>query len=168
LDASLSYYTYVYFDKNRVPYYVGEGTRQRFLGSHGRIPLPHQILVFEQDSKESALAFEAYLIKRIGRRPEDAGRDAWKFGPLMNRSDGPGCANSREAQRAMIAELGRQNGEQGRILGRKNVESGRLARIFVSENFAKGANRGRHNRWHVERNLTSPNCPLCQAGSVDA
>jgi hypothetical protein len=70
----MRHYTYIYFDENLVPYYVGEGFRKRFMVKHegrGRVvPVPplERILRFEQDCQEAAFAFESWLIKRIGRR----------------------------------------------------------------------------------------------------
>lgn len=103
----MEFYTYVYFDENLAPYYVGEGSRKRYVDRH-TVPIPpaERILKFHQENQEAAFAFESYLIKRIGRRPDCCGnRVDEKIGPLMNRTDGgPGASNivmtAREAVKA--------------------------------------------------------------------
>ena len=189
------HYTYLYFDENFIPYYVGKGIRDRDRRDqdHTVVPPPERILHFPQECEDAAHAFESYLIKRVGRRAEYAGnRVEEKRGPLMNRTDGgPGCVNpwlpSREADAKQAFAMGTVWGPiigpkyidkllsattyetrakggqiQGRILGRQNIENGHLARIRTPENQLKGTMKVNHNRWHVNRGIINPSCPLCR------
>jgi|HubBroStandDraft_2_1064218.scaffolds.fasta_scaffold583991_1 hypothetical protein len=72
--------TYIWFNENYVPYYVGKGSWARYLVKR-HLRVPHQILIFKQECREAAFAFETYLIKRIGR--VELGTE-----PLMNLTDG--------------------------------------------------------------------------------
>jgi hypothetical protein len=132
-------YNYIYFDEDFIPYYVGKGimfrdSRSRDLVDHKRVsvPPPERILRFDQECAEAALAFESYLIKRIGRRADCCGnREDEKIGPLMNRTDGGlGATNPCESMRKAQRLQGQISGHvSGRANGRRNVESGHLARI---------------------------------------
>lgn len=79
-------------------------------------------------------------------------------------------------------DLIRPDPEVNRIQGCKNVENGHLARIRNREASVKGGRAGsrsafksgalnrnfkraRHVRWHVNRNMISSNCDLCQEAS---
>ncbi len=60
------------------------------------------------------------------------------------------------------AKAGRIGGKlggktQGPIQGRKNADSGLLAKIC-----ANGGRAASHLRWHVNRSVINPNCTLCQ------
>jgi predicted GIY-YIG superfamily endonuclease len=49
----------------------------------------------------------------------------------------------------------------GKLQGRKAVESGRLASVRTPETCAKGGRIACHQRWHVSRNITKSDCILC-------
>lgn len=56
----------------------------------------------------------------------------------------------------------------GKIGGRKNVESGHIARLNSNHEHQvragrAGSLRGTHKRWHVARRIKSPTCSLCGA-----
>jgi hypothetical protein len=131
------HYTYTYFDENQVPYYVGEGSRRRFLDKH-RVPPPAHVTKIFFNTKEEAQAEEMRLIALYGRK--DLG-----LGTLLNLTDGgPGTKNPWSGHRQAMREAGRKAVESGRLatvaasggrvsgpktgplLGRKNVESGQI------------------------------------------
>jgi hypothetical protein len=159
---------YIYFDTAYVPYYVGEGSRHRFTEKHGHIPVPpkERRLNFPQDCREAALAFESYLIKRIGRRPDCCGnREDEKIGPLINRTDGGlGLTNPRESAREVMRKAGSYVGRffsGGCISGRQNVSSGHMDRIRTPESRAKGGRSATHIKWHINRGIVKADCFLC-------
>jgi hypothetical protein len=47
--------------------------------------------------------------------------------------------------------------EQRRTVARKNIESGLYTRLAYSTN---------HKRWHVNRNIVNPECPVCQKENI--
>lgn len=51
--------------------------------------------------------------------------------------------------------------ETGRILGRRNVESGFLKSLRTPEHQRDANRAANHIRWHVNRNMTSVRCDLC-------
>lgn len=63
---------------------------------------------------------------------------------------------------------------QGLIQGRKNVENGHLASLRTKEHQSRagrmgalmGGPKGRHTRWHINRNIANPNCSLCKGIAV--
>jgi len=156
----VSPYTYIYVGQDTIPYYVGEGSRRRYLDEH-RVPVPPRdhILRFEHSTKEAAQIMEMFLIHQIGRL--DLGT-----GPLLNLTDGgPGAKNPCASHREAMRKVGRKNVESGHIFGvatpescakggrvggrtsgRKNAESGHLARIAAlgrtPESCAKGGRIG--------------------------
>lgn len=75
---------YIYRDENKVPYYVGKGSRYRPYSSHSRgCPMPSdvsQIRVRYFNSEDQALKLEALLIAKWGRRAHG--------GLLVNKSAG--------------------------------------------------------------------------------
>jgi len=172
-------HTYIYFDENYVPYYVGEGSRRRYIGRHTQskyyVPVPpeNHILVFPQDCQEAACAFEEWLIKRIGRRADCCGnRVDEKIGPLINKTDGcMGLNNPWKAARPRLAQGGLH---AGAITGRQHVVSGQMSRVqslggkvmgqrhHVSGLLARAQATSNHVRWHVNRGILKPECPWCQ------
>ena len=49
----------------------------------------------------------------------------------------------------------------GRVQGKKNAESGHFASITTQESLVKGSKAGNHTRWHINRGIINPDCPLC-------
>jgi hypothetical protein len=98
----LSFYTYTYFDEQMVPYYVGEGSRRRYLDKH-RVSVPPEarILIQHWESQEKAYEMERWWIALYGRK--DIGT-----GLLLNQTDGgAGVANCPQHKR-VIAEYGKR------------------------------------------------------------
>jgi hypothetical protein len=173
-------YWYVYFDDNFVPYYVGEGSRARFLECHPErdhgtgIPVspPERILRVEVASKELAQAMETFLIVNIGRRTENAGIHTVKFGPLMNRSDGVGCKNPTPATHKVLCDKYRatftgvtpsnndalHEGNRGNTYALGKHWSGCRKIPLTSEHQREAG----HIRWHVNRGIKKEGCVLCQ------
>lgn len=155
------YYVYIYFDHNRVPYYVGEGTRLRYLDRH-RVPVPKFILVLSEDAtgkpitQQDAFALEWLLVTSIARK--DLGK-----GPLLNLTDGKaGISNVTAPSRAKMLE-GWKRGSKiaGPLVGKIAVENGQFSRMVTKESCAKGAQAVNHKRWHVGKGVVKPGCPLC-------
>lgn len=111
------YYTYVMYDPDGVPYYVGAGKNNRanpeykwFQGiqlekefqAQGRHTLT---IIFEQENKEVAFKEERRFIKKIGRRD-------LRTGPLYNRTGGHGShgrvRTEEERVKSRAAKIGRK------------------------------------------------------------
>jgi hypothetical protein len=78
------FYTYLYFDENRVPYYVGKGSGKRAWKYHAGVEVPpkNRVLILKENlTEEQAFFHEEYMIFVIGRK--DLGT-----GPLLNRTSG--------------------------------------------------------------------------------
>jgi hypothetical protein len=91
--------------------------------------------------------------------------------PLGGRIRGPiqGAANIASG---LIAALGRESRDSGRLAaitttetrskgGRRGIENGHLARMRALPQSEIGQRRGRHTRWHSDRNTFNPRCEFC-------
>lgn len=113
---NVEYYTYIYFDEKFIPYYVGEGTRARWVNVGHRVPVPppERILRFYHNTKTEAFDHEIFLITHIGRR--DLVNSCGHYGPLMNLTDGgPGLNNPNEMARQSLRRHGIVRAEQNNL-----------------------------------------------------
>lgn len=126
------YYTYLWFDTDWVPYYVGKGSGRRAFVKHRNLPTPDKdhIVIYNFESEARAFEFEMELIAYYGCR--------WNStGCLMNEQEG-GRAPSKWTCRKG-GEVARESGQisalrcgcskGGRVSGGKNAESGHIQRI---------------------------------------
>lgn len=102
-----NYYTYAYLRKDRTPYYIGKGSKNRAYNYHGKrikVPPKDRILILKYFLKESdAYNHEIYMIGVFGRKdlgtgilinmtnggdnpPKATGRVGWNRGKTMNFS----------------------------------------------------------------------------------
>lgn len=179
----MMFYTYIYFDEQMLPYYVGKGCSKRAFVCHSNgVPVPPaaRILIQHWESEAEAFQMEMWWIALYGRK--DLGT-----GLLRNQDDGgraPSRTTGAKGGRIGGRVQGRKNAESGQIgsLGRsygpfygaKNVESGHMARIRTMGGRAQGPILGRknvesgqidtlpHYRWHVKRGVVNPSCVHCQ------
>lgn len=169
-------YTYVYFDENFIPYYVGKGIRNRDRRRHA-VPVPplERVLRFDHNSAQEAFDHEHFLVTSIGRKDLGAG-------PLMNLTDGgAGCKNPTASARSRMVDGGRISGlipknyvGMGQAGGRQHVASGHWqtmhsvggkvgGKVTGRKNAQSGLlDKARHIHWHVNRNIVKASCSLCQ------
>ena len=84
LSLVVMFYTYLYFDENRVPYYIGKGIGKRAWKYHAGVEVPpaDRVLILKKNlTEEQAFLHEEYMIFILGRK--DLGT-----GPLLNRTSG--------------------------------------------------------------------------------
>jgi len=129
----MSFYTYIWLDENRVPYYVGKGIKGREFVRRaiGAPPPSDRILRFEHANEDEAFAHERELIARYGRL--DLGT-----GVLLNLTDGGMGLRGHifsPTHRTKIGAASKarmllpENRAKAVALGQEAVASGRLARI---------------------------------------
>jgi hypothetical protein len=130
------YYTYIYYDSDWMPYYVGKGKGNRAHEDHRHITVPSKDHITIQNRESESLAFEAekILITLFGR--QDLGT-----GPLLNVDEG-GRAPSRNSSI-----------KGGTARGRQLIESGDWRRISAlartPEHQAKAGAIGGRNYWRL-------------------
>jgi hypothetical protein len=157
----VKHYVYIYFDRKRVPYYIGVGIKSRYLNEH-RVPHPHYILLLHENedreplNRQSSLTLERHLVTSIGR--QDLGN-----GPLLNLTDGgSGCLNlTGESLQKLLRGAKRGGYTAGPGNGKKAKESGQFAKMVTRESCIKGAQAINHKRWHLGRRIIDPDCFHC-------
>lgn len=105
------YYTYIYYDSDWMPYYVGKGCGDRAFSKHDygiSVPPRGHILIQNRESESLALEAEKILIKLFGRQCNHTGF-------LLNESEGGRAPSFNVCQRG------------GRIGGKRTAESGKWA-----------------------------------------
>jgi hypothetical protein len=181
------FYTYVWLRENGTPYYIGKGHGNRAFvrhhTRHGRVysaPPKERIVIYPAESEVDAFETEIALIWYYGRK--DLGT-----GILRNMADG-GENPPWEASRAWSLQNpdktrahGLRTGylaNVGRTLEEKQAQGLKEAMIALStrtheEYSAAGRKSGLasaakkthvkslHVRWHVNRDIMKPTCPLC-------
>jgi hypothetical protein len=163
----MAFYTYIYYDEDWFPYYVGKGMGDRFLRKHGSIVVPPRDHILIQYRDSEALAFEAekVLILLFGRLNLNTGN-------LMNEGEG-----GRGVPHHACIKGGRKNIENW---GTKNLvhvgNTYAVGNTFVqgmhwsgcrnipltSEHQRDACRGANHNRWHVRRGIIKEGCALCQ------
>jgi hypothetical protein len=183
-----TFYTYIWLRENGTPYYIGKGTgRRAFTGRRNDGHLPHPprncVLIQEFPSEADAFAAETFIIGYYGRKDNGTGI-------LRNLTDGgdgiagyrhtPASRQSMSAKRkgkkrplhSVVMQRLWQSSEHRNTVSAAQTgkpkplsPSGKLAMAAhnrTSENAAALA-FGLHNRWHVNRGISSKECALCQA-----
>jgi len=138
----MQFETYIFVGPDYLAYYVGEGSRRRFLDTHRvTVPPEDRILHFPHSSKHAAQEHEKFLIKQFGRLDQETGL-------LQNRTcGGPGTSEPGPYQLEVMREHGRLFGPTA---GRKAAENGNLS-CQTTEQLS--ANCKRRNEIHgVPRN----------------
>lgn len=169
------HYTYIYFDEQMVPYYVGKGIGRRAYKRHANVAVPQdrsRILVQHCASKDEAFEMEKLLIGMYGCKYDGSGC-------LENKNPGRMAVMSGKIRTLM--EQGRKNVENGHmrrlnasftheerqyaghLSGRTAVESGQLDSLRTIEHQKMASQYAHHTRWHVNRGIISATCPLCGA-----
>lgn len=125
------YCVYIYRDENKIPYYVGCGKRQRPFDKGSRsCPMPldvQQIRVKYCQSKGEALALEALLIRKWGRRVDGGllcNKSLGGLGVIGLRTFGR-KASPRARQRMSAAKKGWRPSAEMRALASR-VHTGRV------------------------------------------
>ena len=93
----MSYYVYLYFDKDATPYYVGKGTNSRCTDCHGDIPIPPDnriTKILEGVEEKDALQKELELINKF-KRIEDGGTLMNKVVPTGKSRGRPGAYSAQ-------------------------------------------------------------------------
>lgn len=111
-NTYLPYLTYLYFDENKIPRYVGCGNERRpYIDKCRPYPTPKnisQILILKRfESKQDAVKHEIYMIAVLGRECDGTG-------PLKNISPGGGFADERTKKKITEAKLGKEAHNKGK------------------------------------------------------
>ena len=152
-DIYNEFYVYAWLKKTGEPYYIGKGKNQRaWRKGSGKV----QIIASNLTEPE-AFAFEALLIKKLGRKDLNEG-------PLHNRNDGmiggdtskhPNYIKGMKTRRSYSGSENPMAGKsrKGEILG------GAVTPLHGSKNGMYGTKRG------AECTNTRMTCPLCDMES---
>lgn len=146
----IQYYTYVYYDNEWFPYYVGKGSGSRFRDDHGSIVIPSRdhILIQYRDSESLAFEAEKILITLFGRQDiktgvllnqDEGGRGPSKRTCIKGGRKGGRKTASIEGHMSRLGRIGGLTGGKitGPIQGHNNVTSGHI--------IALGHSQGRKN-----------------------
>ena len=149
-DIYNEFYVYAWLKKTGEPYYIGKGKNQRaWRKGSGKV----QIIASNLTEPE-AFAFEALLIKKLGRKDLNEG-------PLHNRNDGmiggdtskhPNYIKAMKTRKHTPENFGDQSGENNGMFGKGHLLKG-------SSNGMYGTKRG------AECTNTRMTCPLCDMES---
>jgi hypothetical protein len=186
----MSFYTYLWlreYDSTfpaGTPYYVGKGRGRRAFrgGTQHRFRPPKNkeaIIIQEWPDENSAFEGEKFLIAMYGRIDNGTGC-------LRNLTDGGEGSSGHPTSKLQKLKASKQ----GKIIGKYNVESGRLASLRTKEHQSKagylgaskhspkqkdhckkiaslGGKFSTHIRWHVNRGKIKEECELCNIQSQD-
>lgn len=147
------YYVYAWLKKTGEPYYIGKGKNQRaWRKGSGKV----QILASNLSEKD-AFAFEALLIKKLGRKDLNEG-------PLHNRNDGMigGDMSSHPNYIKSMKERD-MSGDKNPMAGKSRKGEklgGAVNPLYGSKNGMYGTKRGAECA-----NTTRMTCPLCDMES---
>ena len=151
------YYTYAYLRKDRTPYYIGKGCRDRIYSSNITINKPKdksRIIFLKQNlTEEEAFKHEIYMISVFGRK--DLGT-----GILHNKTDGgegsSGIVRSEECKKKISkSNKGKKRTEEFKSKMRA-IHTGRKRRPFTEETKEKlsqsqmGEKNSFYGRRHTE------------------
>lgn len=151
------YYTYAYLRKDRTPYYIGKGCRDRIYSSNRTINKPKdksEIIFLKQNlTEEEAFKHEIYMISVFGRK--DLGT-----GILHNKTDGgegsSGIVKSEECKNKISkSNKGKKRTEEFKSKMRA-IHTGRKRRPFTEETKEKlsqsqmGEKNSFYGRRHTE------------------
>jgi hypothetical protein len=151
------YYTYAYLRKDRTPYYIGKGCRDRIYSSNRTINKPKdksRIIFLKQNlTEEEAFKHEIYMISMFGRK--DLGT-----GILYNKTDGgegsSGIVRSEECKKKISkSNKGKKRTEEFKSKMRA-IHTGRKRRPFTEETKEKlsqsqmGEKNSFYGRKHTE------------------
>jgi hypothetical protein len=132
----MKFYSYLYLDENRIPFYAGCGSKKRSRDRHlFQVPPRERIQKFFHNTEDEAFAHEMKLIATYGRQDNGTGI-------LLNRTDG-GRGHSNPGP--VTRELMRRHGTR------------MVPKLHASVDHHYAA----HVRWHTSRNRSSSSCQHC-------
>lgn len=119
-----NFYTYAYLRKNKTPYYIGKGSKNRAYANHGKVPVParDRILFLKTNiSEREAIHHEIYTISVFGRK--DLGT-----GILLNLTNGG-------------------EGTSGYVYSQKQKNNSRVKRIKAISISLQSRSEGKKQKW---------------------
>ena len=156
IDIYNEFYVYAWLKKTGEPYYIGKGKNQRaWRKGSGKVQI-----IASNLTEPQAFAFEALLIKKLGRKDLNEG-------PLHNRNDGMiGGDTSKhpnyiKAMKTRV-ESGKMSGSNNPMYGKSRkgeILGGAVTPLHGSDNGMYGTKRG------DECINTRLSCPLCDMES---
>jgi len=175
------FYTYIYYDQQNLPYYVGKGCKSRVFHKHVyvSVPIKSKILIQYWESEKDAFEMEEWWISFWGRKDLGTGiLDNRTSGGADNFSKGLTFKILSDAGKLGIQKMsieqrscgGRTNVMSGHLErisskgGKSHIKSGHLARLrslISSEQRSQTTTRFNHFRWHVKRGKIKVNCIFC-------